>query len=101
MANGTTWTAEQTELARKMLARFAPEHEFRAAFGKSKAAAKDRVHRENIKLARARKPPIRVQSETSLGIPSEVLADLETRKHSQRSLTAILMGDPEPARRRF
>jgi hypothetical protein len=102
MANGITWTAEQTELARKMLRRRAPEHEFRETFGKSKAAAKDRIYRENFKLARARKPPVRVES-SPLNIPPDVIADLESRKKSQRLMTpaAILMGDPEPGRRRF
>jgi hypothetical protein len=98
MPKGKAWTKEQTDLAREMLARNAPNAEFWDALGRSKFAARDRMAREAFKAYRANwKAPV----DLSLKTPPEVLADLESRKRSQRSLTAIILGDPEPCRRRF
>lgn len=87
----TTWTDEETEIARELVKRDAHDREFRSAVGRSKTAAKarlDRVLHRSVIDKRAN------PSNVLFKIPVEVIEERERRLKAQRSLTAILMGDP-------
>lgn len=93
------WTKEEDEIARQLLASNAPDSAFRSTIGRTRESAKSRMERERFKAFMKDRP--KLASVPSKVIPDEVWLDLERRMKAPRSLTAILMGDPEPGRRRL
>ncbi len=89
------WNANNTEIAREMLARDAPDEEFMRILGRTKRAADHRMRR--VKQAARMIPgaPTQIQS------PPSVIEERNARSLQSKSLTASLMGDPEPGRARL
>lgn len=92
---GAIWTDAETTLARQLLDRDAPGDEFVAALGRSKIATKARINRVNFRAAMW-SPDGRFMPYSK--IPPHVAEDLVARQSAVRTLTASLMGDPEPCR---
>ncbi len=104
------WSDEHTDIARRMLAAGARNHEFIAAINRSKAAARCRVlyvdnpTNRDYAAERARRyresPEYRAtvrRREVHVGIvPHEVAADAVARADAPRTITAWLQGDPPP-----
>lgn len=89
------WTAQETELAEKLIFDGASDAVCRSLLGKSRQACRDRViraqnQREGISNA------VNHYVNTRIDIPPEVEADRDRRLLAQRSLTATLLGDPAP-----
>ena len=93
------WTDEDTKMARRMLLENATEEEFIEAFGRGKKSAQDRMrHVDGTRIRDRRKeaPKPAQAIEHSKGIPAEVLEDAVRRACAERSITAMLCGDPAP-----
>ncbi len=89
------WNAANTEIARQMLARDAPDEEFMRILGRTKRAADHRMRR--VKQAERMIPG----APTQIKIPTSVIEERNARCLQTKSLTAFLMGDPEPGRARL
>ena len=104
------WKPEDTEIARKLLARDAPEYEFIDTIKRTKAASKQHImYVDNPKIrermaerGRRRREAanvnsIRLKVSTAFReIPDFVIEDAARRLSAPRSLTAMLLGDPAP-----
>jgi hypothetical protein len=87
------WTAEETELALKLLRDNASDATIRSTIGRTKFACYDRLKRIGRPFSEPTAPQINV--------PDYVLEDRNRRWMAPRSLTAVIFGDPEPNRVRL
>jgi hypothetical protein len=97
--NRKYWTAQETELAEKLIAENASEEACQAMLGRSRQACADRLRRAKDSFGNAERSGFIVEQKIS--IPPQVLEDRNRRLMAQKSLTAVLMGDPEENRRRL
>jgi hypothetical protein len=95
------WSDQDTNRARALIAAGADDATFIREIGRTYAAAKSRVR--YVDYPELRKPPAprkanaRPAKNTSLFyVPAEVVSDAVRRMHAQRSLTALIFGDPGP-----
>lgn len=95
MTKRTIWTDSETALAREMLDRDAPDAEFMPALGRTKNATRARINRVNFR-ATMWSPEGKFVPYTK--VPPHVAEDRIARQSAVKSLTASLMGDPEPMR---
>lgn len=95
------WTAQETELAEKLVAEKASDQVCQSLLGRTRQACKDRLSRVVNKQNGISSAVNHYVSGYSVKVPPEVLHDRERRLMAPRSLTAILMGDPETGRVRL
>jgi hypothetical protein len=108
MSRPTEWTDSETEAARANY--HLPPDEFRRKTGRTKQAAKAHLRyvsrpevreRKNaqkvaLRLARKENPLPKVELNTAVAPPPEVIIDAIKRASAPRTLTAIICGDPAP-----
>lgn len=93
------WTAQETELAEKLIAENATEEMCQAILGRTRQACADRLRRATDSFGNIQKSGFTLEARVS--IPPEVVNDRNKRLMARKSLTAQLMGDPEPGRARL
>jgi hypothetical protein len=85
--HNTSWTPDETAVARQMLADNEPPEAFLTRLGRSESAAREHVKRVDVRAktkARSAIPKI----------PAGVIEDAVRRATTPRSLTARTFGDP-------
>ena len=87
------WTAQETELAEKLIAENATNPIFQSLLGRSKQACRDRISRVN-NSNRGDVGPSFANGLPPMNIPAHVIEDRNKRLMAQRSITSLLMGDP-------
>lgn len=88
------WTERETAVAATLLSRGASEQEFIAELGRTKICAKARIDRVQFRDSLAK----RAQEPSYTKAPAHLFEERAERLRATKSLTAILMGDPEPSR---
>lgn len=95
------WNTEDTNRARALIAADADDSTFIREIGRTYAAARSRVR--YVDYPELRKPPAppktntrNARSTSLFFIPDEVVSDAVRRGLAQRSLTALILGDPAP-----
>ena len=88
------WSAQQVEQAKMLCEQKASEELFVRLTGHSKKAAYNKLNRARYSHAVGHY----VMTETRISVPDDVIEDRNRRLMAQKSLTATLLGDPEPGR---
>lgn len=88
------WTAEETEIAKQMLADGANDAAFRARLDRSKEAALARMDRVAYGAAAVGRKPTYTVASGRAAVSEQAYADAARRLLAPRSITALLMGDP-------
>lgn len=86
----TPWTAQEIEVAARLVADNASEQICQATLGRTRQACRDKLRRSQKFVS----PP-------KMQVPDHVLDDRNRRLMAGKSLTGWLMGDPEPNRARL
>lgn len=114
-SNGSpSWTSDEDEAIKAFRAQGMPPRSIHMKMPhRTEAAIKNRLtvlktgldevrKRQRQRRASRRKEfPINHIAEPPIVVPAKVLEDRERRASSQRSLTALIFGDPEPGRVRL
>lgn len=93
------WSAQETELAEKLIRERASEATFQELLGRTRQACRDRMRRLEDTYGRFRCAGPAVPK---IKVPDSVIEDRNRRlmSRSEMSVTAIAFGDPEPTRQR-
>ena len=89
---GEVWTAQQIELAQDLVRRKANDVVFMKLLGTPKKTAQNKLYRMQFPLS------VNHYVDSRISVPEEVWEDRNRRLMAQKSLTATLLGDPEPGR---
>lgn len=92
------WTPQETELAIQLLDDGADDERCQAVLGRTLQGCRDRIRHCKDSFGNIRKSGFSVSNNS---VPQSVIEDRNRRLMARKSLTGMLMGDPEPNRQRL